>query len=294
MDVFIFQMGKVGSSAITRALCQRGVNAIQTHWLGKETLIGSLENSLLNVELEDDVAFRGAQEWMQNLHNTRKLLWYQKHHVRDGEKLRVVTLARDPLNWYWGHLAENFDLYGPCIQDWYLRVYGRDPGNMQQAAEVFHHALFENMGSINLALDDGGFAEAAVTSSYRGVTVHFLAEQMMKLRLPTVWFDVFFEPALGIDIYQAPLTGGTACFENEYAKVLLIRYEDLQQSLVELQSFLRLDELALEVTNPTTEKDLPFDIADFAREFKPDPRALSKLYDTPYCRQFGYHRELFP
>ncbi|MEM6936909.1 MAG: hypothetical protein AAF552_10670, partial [Pseudomonadota bacterium] len=78
MDVFVFQMGKVGSSAMTLALRERGLNAVQTHWLGKETLYESLEHSLLNVDLEDEIAFRGEQEWLQNLRNTRTLLWYQK------------------------------------------------------------------------------------------------------------------------------------------------------------------------------------------------------------------------
>ena len=253
MDVFVFQMGKVGSSAMTVALRERGLNAVQTHWLGKETLYESLEHSLLNVDLEDEIAFRGEQEWLQNLRNTRTLLWYQKHRHRHGQRRKIITLGRDPLSWYWGHLAENFDLYGPCIQQWYQQTFQQAPQDMGEANQAFHQAMFECFGRIDVDVIDPAFPDAAIQQQVNGVSVRFLAEQMMKERLPTV-----------------------------------IRYEALQIALGTLREFLHLDELTLPVTNQTAAKELPFDLTGFAKEFEPDEKGRAALYRTPYCRHFGY------
>ncbi|MEM7706915.1 MAG: putative capsular polysaccharide synthesis family protein [Pseudomonadota bacterium] len=288
MDVFVFQMGKVGSSAMTVALRERGLNAVQTHWLGKETLYESLEHSLLNVELEDEIAFRGEQEWLQNLRNTRTLLWYQKHRQRHGQRLKIITLGRDPLSWYWGHLAENFDLYGPCIQQWYQQTFQQAPQDMGGANQAFHQAMFECFGRIDVDVIDPAFPDGAVQQRVNGVSVRFLAEQMMKVRLPTVWFDLFFKPVLGIDIFQRPIRDGVARYKNDYAEVLLIRYEDLENALGTVREFLQLDELTLPVTNQTAAKELPFDLTGFAQEFEPDEKGRAALYRTPYCRHFGY------
>ncbi len=288
MDVFVFQMGKVGSSAITLALRERGLNAIQAHWLGKETLYESLEHSLLNVDLDEEIAFRGEQEWLQNLKNTRQLLWYQKHQRKNGQRLRIVTLARDPLSWYWGHLAENFDLYGPCMQRWYQQTFDQAPDDSRHAAWAFHESMFERLRRIDVPVADAAFPDAAVRQQVNGGPASFLSEQMMKLRLPTVWFDVFFQPVLGIDVLEQPLCNGTARFDNAYAEVLLIRYEDLPHSLNELESFLNLENLTLPVINQTADKVMPFNVKAFAREFEPDPKAIAALYATPFCQHFGY------
>jgi len=292
MDVFIFQMGKVGSSAITGALQHRGVNAVQMHWLGKETLIATLQQSLLNVDTETPSAVRGIEEFEQNIQNTRTLYWYRKHGKRDGQKLKIITLARDPLDWYWGHLAENFDLYETEIRRWYSRVRGEaEPDvNIEKAARVFHEALFSRFGAIRRPVDHPRFDLKAAKQKFEGVHAPFLPQQIMKLRLPTAWFDVFFKPEIGIDIYQKPLddTTGMTEYENDFARVLLIRYENLDGCVDAIAELAGLDGLRLERVNVSSQKKTAMDLSRLRSELRPDPKSLKKLYSSRYCRHFGY------
>lgn len=292
MDVFVFQMGKVASSAITGALQGRGVNAVQMHWLGRKTLVGTLEQSLLNVDGEAPIELNGIEEFEQNIRNTRALYWYRKHKRRDGEKLGIITLARDPLDWYWGHLAENFDFYETEIRDWYARVADLAPGSVDiaEASRVFHEALFNGFGSIRRSIDHPRFDEKAAKQVYKGVSVPFLPQQIMKLRLPTAWFDVFFRPEIGIDVFQKPLDANTgmAEFENDFARVLLVRYENLENCVDAIGNFAGAEGLSLDRVNASGDKRTPVDLGALRSEIRPDPKALEKLYGSRYCRHFGY------
>jgi len=292
MDVFIFQMGKVGSSAITGALQNRGVNAVQMHWLGKETLIATLEQSLLNVDTETPSAVRGIEEFKQNIQNTRTLYWYRKHRKRDGQKLKIITLARDPLDWYWGHLAENFDLYETEIRRWYSQVSGQaEPDvDIEKASRVFHDALFSRFGAIRRSIDHPRFDLKAAGQKFEDVHTPFLPQQIMKLRLPTAWFDVFFKPEIGIDIFQKPLDRmtGMAAYDNDFAQVLLVRYENLDVCVDAIGRFAGIDGLSLERVNVTSRKRTAVDLPRLRSEVRPGPQALKKLYDSRYCRHFAY------
>ena len=295
MDVFVFQMGKVGSSAITGALQNRGIDAVQMHWLGRKTLIGTLEQSLLNVEVEAPLEVHGIEEFNRNIQNTRTLYWYRRHKRRDGNRLKIITLVRDPLDWYWGHLAENFDFYESEIRDWYSRVNNQEPSSvdLDEATRVFHEALFSGFGKIRRSIDHPRFDLKAAKQAYKGISVPFLPQQIMKLRLPTAWFDVFFKPEIGIDVYQKPFdaSAGMTEFENDFARVLLIRYENLENCADAIGRFVGLDGLSLERVNVSSQKRTSVNLPRLRSGIDPDPRALKKLYGSRYCRHFGYaHR----
>ncbi|MDA3932781.1 MAG: hypothetical protein PF630_00315 [Gammaproteobacteria bacterium] len=292
MDVFIFQMGKVGSSAITGAMLAQGLNAVQMHWLGRDQLMASLEHDLLDLNKDDDVALRGLDGYAQNIANARRLMWYQRHKRKDGQRLRIVTLARDPMDWYWGHLAENFDLYSVAMLDWYRQVI--DPHveseQIMLVTETFHRALFECFGRVRRRVDHPRFNVAAGKQKVNGIHQHFLCQQLMKLRLPTAWFDAFFKPPLGIDIFRTPLDAesGLARYETDFCKVLLIQYDNLQQSLTELGRFVGLDHLQLQQVNRSEDKPVPFSISALRQRITPDAAMIRRLYATRYCRYFCY------
>jgi|GEM_PF-4805155 len=292
MDVFVFQMGKVASTSITHAIRREGLNAVQTHWLGRDKLIGSLDNTLLNVNIDEATAFRGIQQFTENIRNTRTLLWYREHKRHKGYKLKIVTLSRDPLSWYWGHLAENFDLYSRRILEWYRHVYDHPDAdiNLYHATTVFHEALFDSFGAISEPVGSPRFAREAGRQRCNGVHVPFLSQQLMKLRLPTMWFDIVFRPTVDIDIYEHQFdpSSGVARYENSFADVLLIRYENLAQAVEPLKDFLGVQDLSLAKANTTSDKALDIDFKELAARIRPTPSALEKLYASHYCRFFGY------
>jgi len=296
VDVFVFQMGKVASTSITQAITSQGLSAIQTHWLGQEQILGSLNETLLNVDLDEQTAFRGLDQFINNIRNTRTLLWYKKHHQRDGKKLKVITLTRDPLNWYWGHIAQNFDLYGRLMLDWYRQTRldsdnkrAAGTGEIEEAAVAFHAELFETMGRMSNHIDDQRF-QAEAGRQTQGAPCRFLSHQLMKLRLPTAWFDVTFKPNLDINVYDTQLdtVTGTARYENDYVDVLLIRYEDIDKAIEPMRAFLDTPELTLERKNVTSKKKLDIDIKALKKQAPPTQAALRKLYESRYCRHFGY------
>lgn len=292
MDVFVLQMGKVGSSAITGAMLAQGLNAVQMHWLGRDQLLASLQHDLLDLSKDDDVALRGLDGFAQNIANARRLMWYQRYHRRQGQRLRIVSLVRDPLDWYWGHLAENFDYYSAAMLGWYRAVFDAavQAEQIEMVTETFHRALFHCFGRVRRRVDHPRFNVAAGKQKANGIHHDFLCQQLMKLRLPTAWFDVFFKPPLGIDVYRTPLDteSGLARYETEYCKVLLLRYENLQQALPHLSHFVGLDELQLNKVNRSEDKPVPFSLAALRRRVLPDEAMLQKLYATRYCRHFGY------
>ncbi len=294
MDIFVFQMGKVASTSITHAINRQGLHAIQTHWLGRDQLVGSLDGTLLNVDINDERAFRGTEQFLDNIRYTRRLLWYRKHHRRDGNRLKVITLTREPISWYWGHVAENFDLYGQLILNWFEGPSGgtplgkADPALVSEATIAFHESLFDTMSRMQTPLDDPGFErEAGRLIPELGP---FLPRQLMKLRLPTAWFDTTFEPNIEIDVYRAPLDPqtGTARLDNDFAEVLLIRYEDLDSATGPLRAFLNRPELDLGRQNATRAKRLQVDIKAIASQVTPPQGMRERLRDTRYCRHFGY------
>ncbi len=148
-DVIVYQMGKVASTAICDALRIAEINAVHSHFLGEENLARMLKN-LLRPDLEEYFVHHGTGQLVQNIETTRKVKWYRKYKEKEGKKLKVITLARDPMNWYRANFTQNFEGYYGALKDWVNENHRGECGEKDLVwyLRTFHVDLFNHFTAI--------------------------------------------------------------------------------------------------------------------------------------------------
>jgi hypothetical protein len=194
--VFLYQMGKVGSVSITRALQSLGYEVLHCHFLSPQVLdyyarchwFGSIE---VKKSCDNYIAFREGLA--------------QGHFVATA--LKAITLTRDPLARavsyyiYWAG-----DRYRPFIEARYGAFTPQTVAThleyLAEAAHAFLDIPYPHTLDDRFDLD----------------VVAFAADLLHPLR----WFDQEVRAFLGVDILAVPFTGGAQVVGN----VLVLRQED--------------------------------------------------------------------
>lgn len=276
----VYQMGKCASMAIYQGLKKRGLNVHHSHLLGRERLLADLSGFLSPAP--ENPLDQNLEGVLQSIRTTRELLRCKKN----GQRVKIITLARDPMSWWPSGFIQNYDSYYrevmPCLRD-----NGIAATSSSEAIKLFLEMTFERLSEIPAPFDAEGFDKAIwEPNSYRRYYV--IASQCRRIAQPLAWFDKCFLPVTGIDIYATGLQAGYQIYENEHFDVLLMRFEDLRSLRPVLREFVGLEDFDLPVFNVSESKPMAEDVRRAWTEAQMPAAVMTKIQGTRYCRHFGY------
>lgn len=292
--VLIYQMGKVASSALCAALNDAGIAAAQTHFLGNAALTAILQR-LLNPALADHFTHHLQGQLELNTRLTRHLLRARQavEQASEGaDKIKLISLTREPLNWYLAEFIQNFDGYMPALRAFCGRAADDHRDDSACILEA-HHAMLATLARLRLPpnmrthADIAGILKPALSDAHQEA----LLPNARNLFKPILWFQRLFAEPTGIDVFaQEPQTvaQGALRFESACCDALVIRYEDLHVALPAVARFVGLPSLTLPRTNLSSDKR-QFALARDTLTQLEIPESLARaLYGSDYCRLFGY------
>jgi len=209
--VLIYQMGKVASSALCAALNDAGIAAAQTHFLGNAALTAILQR-LLNPALADHFAHHLQGQLELNTRLTRHLLRARQavEQASEGaDKIKLISLTREPLNWYLAEFIQNFDGYMPALRAFCGRAADDHRDDSACILEA-HHAMLATLARLRLPpnmrthADIAGILKPALSDAHQEA----LLPNARNLFKPILWFQRLFAEPTGIDVFaQEPQTG---------------------------------------------------------------------------------------
>lgn len=289
MAIILLQMGKVASTAIAQGLRGAGCEVLQAHIGAPERLTQKFWQ-LMSAQTSAAVADRLYASYLQELKVTFRLT-RQRLAQAPGQPLKVITLTRDPLDWYWSHLVENHVYYRELLAR-FQAARGGDPELPPQAVlmevlELMFRVLAETEVALDAVAELPRLVEEARAVDPSGV----VAAQLYSFLLPLRWFDEDFLPATGIDVYATRFdrAEGLGRAQGAGISALLLRFED-RRHLDAIAAFAGVPALELAPVNRSGDKTLPFALSELAeRGRKALPGALAeRIYASRYADFFGY------
>ncbi len=289
-DVIVFQMGKVASTAICNALNNAGIQAEQSHFLTENSII-EMAKRLTNPAINDFFAKHTEGQLIANSTLLRKINRF-KQNQSPTEKIKIITLCRDPLNWYQSEFIQNFQGYFQEINTWLNdNSLCSDTQNESERLRFFFTIAFEIADSITIPMTEAEYKiELYKRIGKKGLTqAGCLAKHIVKFLHPIKWFPDQFEPVFGIDLLEYTLSSSnpTRRISNSFADILLLRYENISTQSSEFAKFCDLPSIDIPIKNSSKNKDC---VALVKKAFEqPIPNSIiQQLYSSKYCLQFGY------
>ena len=292
MEVLLFQMGKVASTAIAEALRREGQEVVQAHIAAPARLQQKFE-TLTGHVVDDAVAERMYQDYLQELRAT--FLLARARSVGAGERSPVLVIApmRDPLSWYWSNFAQDYDHNRGLLRRFHQQ---HQPASEAFCAESSFWSVmrqgFEALELTRCAIDSAEALPQLMEEMDARDPSNVVFSQMNRFLMPLRWFDEDFLPATGVDVYAHEFDRvlGVGMIEAPGLRILLIRYENLADHTGRIADFVGVPTIELHSANVSDDKDLPFDLAQIReRAQRAIPAQLvERIYETRYARHFGY------
>ena len=295
MEILIVQMGKVASTAIAEALRRAGQAALQAHIAAPERLQEKLR-IMTSAVVSEEVAARMYADYLQELQVTFLLARLRARHQRGEEGAddpRVISLTRDPLDWYWSHFAQNYDHYGALLAKYAAHHYPHAPDfDAEEMMLEVQSRMFQVLEQTQLPLDQASALPALMAEADALDPSGVVFSQANRFLVPLRWFDEDFLPATGVDVYRHDFdrVRGASRIDDGGLSLLLLRYEDLAGLTSSIAEFVAAESFSLERANVSEDKNIPFNIkAVQQRGRELISHALAqRIYATRYARHFGY------
>lgn len=297
-DAMILQMGRVASISIHEAI-RTDYNAYHTHGFSS-----ARSADILQQLLQDDGGPSGnrmMRGYLAALAHGALLHWYKQHKTRNGARLKIITLTRDPVSWMSSHLVLRRYATLPKIRAWHVAAAGLDPASLDPAA-VDELAAVRAFGAafgemILAARPSHGLAPAVGELRRLAHARYPSADEFLSVATAALscgtWFDREVKPVLGLDLLaDARLRdSGALRTETDYAEILVVRFEDLRGSLPLFGDFLGLRNFALPHSNPTQSEHRDMRAAFEAGLEQAGGAAVRReLRATAYGKACGYDR----
>lgn len=291
IDVVIFQMGKVASTAIAAGLGRSGLHSLQAHVACPGRLAEKL-HTIANPALTEEVATRVYQDFLLEL-RVMYLLARSRRNAGARSGPKIITPVRDPVSWYWSHFAEMYGHY----RDLLLRYWQAQGGDAEafEPRAVFLQLLermFALLERTSAPLDSAAGVARLQQEANELDPSNVLASQVNRFLVPLRWFDEDFLPATGVDVYRHAFdsAGGFSRLQEGGFAVLLFQYERLGGLVGQLESFTGASALDLGRENASEDKAIPFDVAQMQRAGleRMSPALVERIYNCRYPRHFGY------
>ncbi|MEJ2533540.1 MAG: putative capsular polysaccharide synthesis family protein [Halioglobus sp.] len=291
IDVVIFQMGKVASTAIAAGLGRSGLHSLQAHVACPGRLAEKL-HTIANPALGEEVATRVYQDFLLEL-RVMYLLARIRRNSGAGDGLNIITPVRDPVSWYWSHFAEMYDHYrGLLLRYWQAQGGTAEAFDPRQVFLELLERMFGLLEKTAAPLDSVAGLASLQQEANELDPSNVLASQVNRFLVPLRWFDEDFLPATGVDVYRHPFdtAGGSSRLQEGGFSVLLLQYEKLGSLVGQLESFTGASALDLGRENASEDKEIPFDLAQMQKSGleRMSPALVERIYDCRYSRHFGY------
>ena len=236
--IIIYQMGKVGSSAVYESIKSAGI-----------------ENPIYHVHF-------------LSYTNLDKV---ERYHRSVGAKSSIVGVR------YWRSIRHKLDRTKKPI---YLISLVREP----VAREISD--VFENMASHHAELLTAN-GEVNVEKTINFINTLF-AEFNEATDYACTWFDKEMLDSFGIDVYANPFdhTRGFSIIENDQARLLLLRMEDLSRVFAEaMNEFMKLS-VSLVSSNEATSKVYSESYQAVLKKYALSAAAGKNIYSSRYAQHF--------
>ena len=291
MEVLLFQMGKVASTAIADALRREGQAVVQAHIAAPSRLQQKFE-ILTGHVVDDVVAERMYQDYLQELRATFLLARGRNVAAADRPPLLVIAPMRDPLSWYWSNFAQDYDHNSGLLRRYHEQHQPADVFSAEHSFWSVMHQGFEILEHTPCAIDSAEELPRLMEEMDARDPSNVVFSQMNRFLMPLRWFDEDFRPATGVDVYAHEFDRelGVGTIDAPGLKILLLRYENLADHTGLIAEFAGVPAIELCAANVSEDKDLPFDLAQIrerAQRAIPAP-LVERIYATRYARHFGY------
>lgn len=296
-DVFVYQMGKCASTAIVEALRSAGIAAAHTHELGPDPLARRVR-MLTTTPVTPFVLEHGIGQLVPNIRLTDEIL----HRRKAGGRVRIITVARHPIDWFWSSLIQNFDAAKHDLLDRDTIIAFEDAlsrGAIDDSSALHRIVVEACVGKITHGMElAAGALERATGDSLRermagarrslDEEVRHLARFGFQMFQPPAWFGEHIEPLTGMDVFAHPLSADGSCrLANDWCDLLVLSYERLATLDPVISRFVERP-VTLPICNATAGKPYAGEVAVMRRLVALPATLTDILWGTPYCRHFRY------
>ena len=284
----VFQMGKVASTAITKALASlRGVEAAHCHFLGEDALRKVLRVAL-NPANTDYFFEHQMGQMAENAVITRSI-----NRIRagtDDRRLVVLSLTRDPFTWFRSSVLQDINGYADLLCD--LAPEGCGSGRDAQVrlgltrflAEMETH--LSNFPSVEACLDASRSGDPDQMGAARDWS-HQQRQLLLSALRPADWFNQHYRMGLGLDLDQFERSGPLWHTSDAQSQFGIIRYEEIGTAFPVFCDWTLGKTPRLPIANESGRK--PFSNAIAAAFATPEATRLqTALKRSAYARHFGY------
>jgi hypothetical protein len=259
--LIVYQMGKVGSTTIVESLKAWNSQApvLQVHVLSQE----AIQKAQKGYYGESRSVFRGSQ-----LPETKHLFlsYYLRSALnsnRANPRWKIITLVREPLAVAISLFFFSVDTHqqSPFLPDFYSRYYAGDITS-EQLAQRFLEVFGEGSNELKRIL---------------------------------CWFETEFKTVSGVDVYSFnfPKEAGYQLFQEEFADVLLLKLERLDQCYGDaFKQFLQVQNFRLVTANTASRKRYYPAFKEFMQSVRLPREYLDAVYGSDYVRHFYTDEEI--
>ncbi|HSF93892.1 MAG TPA: hypothetical protein VLA52_02620 [Thermohalobaculum sp.] len=290
--VVVYQFGKVASTSLVATLnALPDVEAVQAHFLGRASL-KEMVDLIVDPGTGDYFHRHQVGQFIENARTTR-LIQAHRQGLAGDAALSIITLCRDPFDWFRSSLIQDMAGYRPVLEG--LQASAGDDGDEDSIRKALERmfALFagiiDEFGGIDAlierqATDKKCLSGHAALSASRGLLAMFY----MMLR-PFSWFEAHYRTAIGHDLTEFRDIGGAVLYRDAgWSKLILLRYEDLGDQIGIAGRKLGIgpvEELVRE--NLSGGKEMAQTVA---AAFRSDAAGElhARFRATAYARRFGY------
>lgn len=280
--VIVYQFGKVASTALVTSLnACAGIEAHQSHFLGDDALQRIVVNAT-GPNLTPYFRQHMVGQLLANLDLTHLLKRLQTG--KDPRKLTVVSLSREPLQWFRSSLQQD-------IAGYQGNLAARADGTMTGGTtDMIAHVLdiLERHGGADPV------ARHIVAHGGRdfllqaGVEDEFVKTMLLLALRPLTWFEDHFGKCFGFGLADVPRQDGFWLKRGTPSSFVLLRYEDIETVFLPAMAAAGVPfDGPVVQANLSREKSFASDIrAAFASA--PACRLGDVLRASDYGRFFGY------
>lgn len=283
-DVYIYQIGKVASTSIANSITACGLNGIQTHFLGKKALT-SVFQQVLKPQLNDFFYRHKKGQLIESIEYTRKI----NVKLQNNEEVLLISLARDPNSWYWSTISQQFKGAKGQYQQ-YCRIIGWQTDSTEESITKFYSDFIDFIRANKipkLGEKNSGNQLQKVKKDVTAAEKLFI-DELLLINRPLVWFDNHIKVFTGIDIFSERPFDEKHVYLHKNFKLLLIKYENLSESIDTIKDFLELDKFVLKQNNISSQKEHDGLVKKMKALFGSDLANILELKQTRYCKYFAY------
>jgi hypothetical protein len=293
MRIFVYQMGKVGSTSITNTLSTlSGVEAYQTHFLGDEILQPILQRTL-QLDMPDTLFEHAIAQLAINARYTRMI---KKHLLPEGnatQPLHFISLTRDPLDWYRSFVVQSIEGY----IDSFRLFLGKAPTAELTQSDFDDVAAILKANIVDGITFCGGLDNPNFRIEFRGPYLKRLLEahpetgrmrfhHLQNFLRPMQFYELEHMVDLSLETFDMGDDHfGVKTFD--WGKIILFRYEELETGFQKTLATVGLPDTPLQHLNISEKKQYSTEIKQSFKGWREDAD-LRRVTQSPYTRIMGY------